>query len=195
MLARRLSLSSLFLLAATSTAAAHPGHAVDAASRFAHPFTGVDHLLVMLAVGFLAMRLGGRALWALPASFLGMMVVGAGLGAASVALPSVELGIALSVIGGGALLAIGARPSVATGAALAGAVALFHGHAHGSELGASSFSAMAPFIAATAILHVAGLGLGLLTRRAPSNERAATALFDRAIGGAMIAVGAALLFS
>ena len=195
MLARRLSLSLFFLLAATATAVAHPGHATDAVTRFAHPFTGVDHLLVMLAVGFLAMRLGGRALWALPAAFLGMMVAGAALGAASIALPSVELGIALSVIGGGALIAAGARPSVATGAALAGAVALFHGHAHGSELGTASLSAMAPFVAATALLHLAGLGVGLATRRAPAGARDATSLFDRALGGAMIAVGAALLFS
>ncbi len=208
MLTRRLPMSLLLLLAATATATAHPGHdgapghALDAAARFLHPFTGVDHLLVMLAVGFLAMRLGGRALWALPAAFLTMMTAGAALGSAGVALPSVELGIALSVIGAGAVIAVGARPSTATGAALAGFVALFHGHAHGSELGASSITAMAPFVAATALLHLAGIGLGFglsAAARALARQSAAPAvgspvgLGDRLLGTAMIVVGFALL--
>jgi urease accessory protein len=183
----------LFLLASTTTTAvAHPGHGGDAGAMFLHPFRGVDHLLVMLAVGVLATRVGGRALWAIPLGFLSMMVAGAALAGAGMALPSVELGIALSVLGIGGLIAVGARPSVAAATAIAGAVATLHGYAHGAEIGASA-QLMVPLLAATAALHGAGIGLGLLSRQV-AGERTTVALGDRLLGGVMVVVGAALLF-
>ena len=43
-----------------------------------HPLTGIDHLLAMLAVGFVAASGGSiRRPWAVVAAFLGGMVVGA----------------------------------------------------------------------------------------------------------------------
>jgi urease accessory protein len=193
-LSRTSLLAALFLLAGTSSALAHPGHADSASAAFLHPFTGFDHLLVILAIGVLAARLGGRALWALPLSFLSMMTIGSLLGGAGVSLPAVELGIAISVVGVGAMLAIGARPSVAVGAALAGAVAGLHGHAHGAELATSSLAMAVPFLASTALLQALGMGLGLASRRVGRGD-IAIGLGVRALGAAMVVVGTALLLS
>jgi len=176
-------------------ALAHPGHG-DAgfAHGFAHPLSGLDHLLAMVAVGLYAALLGGRALWLVPASFVAMMAVGGALGIAGVALPYTEVAIALSVIVLG--LAVALRISLPTlvAMALVGAFALFHGHAHGVEMpqAASAYTFAAGFVAATALLHAAGIALGL----------AAAKLADRGgwraaqlAGGAMALAGVALLTS
>jgi urease accessory protein len=192
----RLSIPALFLLASTATAAAHPGHAGDAGAMFLHPFTGLDHVLVMVAVGVLAARLGGRALWAVPLAFLTMMAAGSLLGGAGTGLPAVELGVTLSVIGVGAVLVLGARPSVAVSAVGAAAIATLHGYTHGGELGVTSLTMALPMLAATALLIGLGLGvgagLGLGSRRLLAQP---APLADRVLGTLMIAIGAALLFS
>lgn len=126
---------------------------------FEHPIGGIDHILAMVAVGVFAFVLGGRALWLVPLSFVGMMVVGFLLGLSGVNVPFVELGIALSsiVIGGAAALG---RPMPVVGAmALVGVFAIFHGHAHGAEMpeDAGGLLYAAGFIVATAMLHVAGI--------------------------------------
>jgi len=148
--------------ALVSTAAfAHTGHG-DAAGLlhgFIHPIGGLDHVLAMVAVGVFAYVLGGRALYLVPLSFVGMMAVGFLLGLNGVQMPFVELGIALSsvVIGGAAALG---RPMPAVGAmALVGVFAVFHGHAHGAEMpaDASGFDYALGFVAATALLHAAGI--------------------------------------
>ncbi|WP_062012931.1 HupE/UreJ family protein [Aureimonas sp. AU4] len=126
---------------------------------FAHPIGGTDHVLAMVAVGALAAVVGGRALWLVPLAFLGMMVVGFGLGAGQVELPAVELLIALSSVVIGAAAAFGRSMPLGLAAGLAGGFALFHGHAHGAEmpLGESGVLYASGFVAATALLH--GLGL------------------------------------
>ncbi|MFE1601573.1 HupE/UreJ family protein [Methylobacterium sp. ID0610] len=157
------------LLLLPQAALAHPGH-VEAAGfphGFAHPLGGADHVLAMLAVGLLAALRGGRALWAVPAAFLGMMILGGALGVAGIGLPFVETGIGLSIVAFGLAAAFGLGLPVAALAALVGAFAVFHGYAHGAEMPetASGLGYGAGFVAATALLHGAGLGLGLVAGR------------------------------
>lgn len=146
---------------APGVALAHPGHftAGGWANGFAHPFTGLDHILAMTSVGLLAFRLGGRSLWLVPLSFISVMVVGGALGMAHVPLPAVETGIALSVIVLGAAVASRWRPAPGVATMLVGLFAIFHGYAHGAEMeaGNSGYLFGAGFVAATALLH--GLGI------------------------------------
>ena len=130
---------------------------------FGHPFLGLDHLLAMLAVGLWAAHLGGAARIAVPAAFVGVMALGGIIGGAGVALPLVEPAIAISVIALGALLMAGVRMPVAAGMMLVGAFAVFHGHAHGSELPAAASPVVygLGFMLATALLHGLGLAAGL----------------------------------
>ncbi len=129
---------------------------------FAHPMSGLDHVLAMILVGILAFQLGGRALWLVPAAFVGMMAAGGALGAAGVSLPFVELAIALSVIVLGAAVALEIQAPVAIATALVGLFAIFHGYAHGAEMpdSAGGLAYAGGFMAATALLHVAGIGIG-----------------------------------
>jgi urease accessory protein len=156
---------------------------------FGHPFLGLDHLLAMGAVGLWAGLVGGRALWAWPLAFAGVMIVGAALGLQGVALPGVELGIAASVVLLGLAAALRAPLPVLAGAGLCGLFALLHGHAHGAELpaGAGAGAYVAGFVLATAALHGAGIGLGWLA------GRGAPAWLPRLAGGAVTAAGLVLL--
>ncbi|WP_435103332.1 HupE/UreJ family protein [Arhodomonas sp. AD133] len=128
---------------------------------FMHPIGGLDHILAMLGVGLVAANLGGRALWLVPASFVAMMAVGGGLGVAGMPLPFLEIGIALSVVVLGALIAAQVALPVAAAMAVVGFFAVFHGHAHGAEMPAtaSGLAYGAGFMGATALLHAAGIGL------------------------------------
>jgi urease accessory protein len=163
----RLSLAAMATLVPTA-AFAHPGHgdALGFAHGFLHPIGGLDHVLAMVAVGLFAANLGGRALWAVPASFMALMAAGGLLGMAGVGLPYVEAGIALSVLVLGAVVALGARWPVGAAMALVGMFAIFHGHAHGAEMPADASGAAyaAGFVAATGLLHLAGIGIGLAVR-------------------------------
>lgn len=170
--ARTLALPAL--AACSGAAYAHAGgdlgahHGSAFLAGFSHPFTGTDHLLAMLAVGvWSALTLKGRRMWAAPASFAGMLLVGALLGLGGVALPLVEPMIAASLLALGLLLAARASLPAAAASALCGAFALFHGLAHGSELAAaaSPAAALAGMLAATVLLHAAGLAGGLLLAR------------------------------
>ena len=137
---------------------------------FLHPLSGIDHILAMVAVGLLAMHLGGRALWLVPAAFVAMMAIGGGLSAAGVSIPLVETGIAISVISLGLLVAFELKVSIAAAMVLVGLFAIFHGHAHGAELpeNASALAYIAGFMIVTASLHALGVGLGLALRLAAS---------------------------
>ena len=154
-----------------------------------HPFTGLDHVLAMVAVGLWASQLGGRALWLLPLTFPAVMAVGAALGLSGVTLPWVEIGIAASVMVLGAVVALALRPSLAISIPLIGAFALLHGYSHGVELpaNASALSYGAGFIAATLVLHAIGIATGLIAGRLPVRFAARTA------GGAIAVLGVALL--
>jgi urease accessory protein len=155
----------VLLLLSPGVAQAHTGFGVafGLSHGFAHPFSGVDHLLAMIGVGVLAARVGGRALWLVPASFLVVMACGGAIGASGVQLPFVEMTIALSLVVLG--VAIFTRVAMPTGVAmgLVGLIAVLHGHAHGAEMpaSASGLAYAAGFLLATASLHVAGVALGL----------------------------------
>jgi urease accessory protein len=155
----------------------------------AHPFSGLDHLCAMMAVGLWAAQRGGRALWAVPLSFLSVMVVGAALGMAGVTIPFVEQGIVASVLLLGVLVAAAVRLPVAASAILVGLFALFHGHAHGTEMPvtASGFAYGAGFLVATTLLHTAGIGLGMTL------QRVANSTWVRAAGGAIAFCGLYLI--
>lgn len=165
----RLALTAATLLF-PALAQAHPGHeghelTWDFSAGAAHPLSGLDHLLAMVAVGLWAAQLGGRARWLVPAAFVGVMALGGALGQSGVVVvPGVEQGIAASVLVLGLLIAAAVRLPVAAGMALVGGFAVFHGFGHGAEMPATAggLGYGAGFVAATAALHAAGLGLGLL---------------------------------
>ena len=155
-----------------------------------HPLFGVDHVLAMVAVGLWAGLTGGRARFAYPLAFVGMMVLAGLWGMSGSSLPGVEIGIAVSVVVLGLAIALRATPPLAAGAAACAIFAVFHGHAHGAELpqGASGLGYALGFVLATAALHGAGLGLaGLLAARAP--------LLARVAGGGLALAGVAILAS
>ncbi|HWA18244.1 MAG TPA: HupE/UreJ family protein [Devosia sp.] len=164
----RLFLSLLFIAIPTA-AFAHTGHGDTSGflHGFMHPIGGLDHVLAMVAVGVFAAVLGGRALFLVPLSFVGMMAVGFLLGANGVEMPFVELGIALSSIVIGGVAALGRPMPVAAATALVGVFAIFHGHAHGVEMPADAggLEYAAGFMAATALLHAAGIAGAILAAR------------------------------
>ncbi|MCW2306263.1 HupE/UreJ family protein [Rhodobium gokarnense] len=185
---------SLLLTAVASPALAHTGVGGGSgfATGFGHPLGGLDHILAMVAVGFLAAQMGGRMLWALPLAFLGMMVVGGAAGMAGIGVPFVELGIVGSIIVFGAVIAFGRSLPLGAAVVLVGAFAIFHGHAHGTEMpaDASGLAYGAGFLLATAILHAIGIGIGVAAQMT-SAAFGKTAV--RAGGGAIALAGVALL--
>ena len=166
--------AALAVALAPAIASAHTGigRAAGFLHGFWHPVGGIDHVLAMVAVGLLAAQLGGRALWAVPATFVAVMATGGALGMAGVALPAVEVGIALSVLVLGLLVLAGRRWPLGLAMALVAVFAVFHGHAHGSEMpvDASGLSYGLGFMLATALLHLAGIGLGIGLGRLAATE-------------------------
>ena len=159
---------------------------------FMHPVTGLDHVLAMVAVGILAALLGGRAIWLVPASFVALAAVGGLLGVQGVLVPFVEFGISASVVLLGLAIALQARLPLGWTVGLVGLFGLYHGYAHGAEMpaDASGFAYGAVFLAATAMLHIAGIGLGLGI--AHMARRSATR-FAQAGGTAIALAGIVLL--
>ena len=193
--AKTVGAAAVFLAGMVQAASAHTG--VGDASGFMHgvmhPIGGLDHVLAMVTVGLFAAHLGGRALWLVPASFVTMMMVGGMFGIYGVPVPFIETGIALSVVVLGAVVALQASLPVTAAMGLVGLFAIFHGHAHGTEmpLEASGLTYAAGFLLATAALHTVGIGLGLALNR--SAQGAARRMTQ--VGGAGIALaGVALLF-
>lgn len=157
------------LVGFSSLAFAHPEHGLgnnleSAYAGFIHPFTGWDHLLVMLAIGLWASKLGGKARWQLPFAFLLSMTLGAVLGLAGITFSGVETAIAASVLAMGLLLAINLPISTISRAGIVAVFATIHGMAHGVELySQQSYAALAGMLFATTLLH--GAGLLLASRR------------------------------
>ena len=179
------------LLLAAPLAQAHPGHGpVDFVSGLTHPLTGWDHLLAMVAVGLWAAQLGGRARWALPAGFVGAMILGAVAGVSGLRPPGIETGILASVLVLGLAVAAAARLPLGGGIALAALAGLVHGLAHGAEmpLQADSLRFLAGMVTATAGLQAAGLAAGWAAGRRQ------TALV-RWAGAGIAAAGALLVFA
>jgi len=132
----------------------------------AHPVFGLDHVIAMVAVGLWGAALGVPAIFLLPVTFPLVMAVGGVLGILGVPLPGAEIGIALSAIMLGLMVAIEARPPILIALVVVGAFAIFHGHAHGTELptGANAVAYSLGFVIATGLLHLAGIAFGLLAR-------------------------------
>lgn len=191
--ARFLAFSSALALL-PAVASAHPGHdgghdlSWDFSGGFAHPVLGLDHLLAMIAVGVWAAQLGSRARWLVPATFVGVMTLAAALGRQGVAPAGLEQMIAASLLAFGLMIAMAKRLPLAAGLGLTALFAAFHGFAHGAEIPASSgaLSYGLGFVAATVLLHAAGLALGQLTARRSS-------WFAKTAGAAVAAVGAVML--
>ncbi|MGA7159592.1 MAG: HupE/UreJ family protein [Bacteroidota bacterium] len=160
--AKFLSLSVLFL---PSLAFFHLGVGQTSGflNGFVHPFSGLDHICAMLAVGLWAAQRGGRAIWAVPLTFISVMTLGGILGMAGIALPFVDRGIIISVLILGVLVAASVRMPLVASTIIVGLFALLHGHSHGTEMPqtASALAYGMGFIAATALLHASGIAVAL----------------------------------
>jgi urease accessory protein len=174
------------LVLAGSSAAAHTGSMAGGfAGGFAHPLFGPDHVVAMVAVGLWGAFLGPPAIWLLPIVFPLVMAAGGVIGILGLPLPGVEIGIALSAIVLGLMVALAAAPPLPVAAALVGAFAIFHGYAHGAELppGTDAVAYSTGFVVATGLLHLTGIAFGLLARW-PAGRIAV-----RAAGGAIALAG------
>ena len=129
---------------------------------FLHPISGIDHVLAMFAIGLWGSQLGMPGIWVLPVAFPLVMAFGGALGIAGVPLPGTEIGIALSVITLGSVIALNLRPPLQVALGIAAFFAIFHGHAHGAELPhqASAIAYSAGFVLATGFIHLSGIGVG-----------------------------------
>ena len=180
------------LLVCTQIASAHPGHGSTTgfAAGVSHPFTGIDHILAMIAVGICAAQMGGRALWLLPVTFMAFMMGGGFLGIHGGSAPAIEQGIAASVLVLGLLVAAGSRLPLPVTAAFVALFAVFHGYAHGAEMGTGLTPAVYAlgFLLATALLLAVGIGSGLAVKRGRWTLR-------RRVAGGAIAMCGILLFA
>ncbi len=159
----------LLLLLWPLTASAHivPGEAGGFESGFHHPWSGLDHICAMVAVGLWGAQLGGRAMWLLPVVFPMVMSVGGFLGLIGVPLPGQEIGIALSALLLGTMVCFQVKPkNLIWPAILVGVFGFYHGHAHGVELppGESGLLYSIGFVIATGTLHLCGITFGLIHR-------------------------------
>lgn len=177
---------SLLVGSASAQAHAEQGSAAGFAAGFSHPWSGWDHILAMVAVGLWGAQLGQPAIWLLPVAFPMIMSVGGFLGLIGYPLPGVELGIGLSALCLGCMVAFVLRPPLWAAMALVGIFGLFHGHAHGTELpaGHDGVTYSLGFVIATGCLHGLGIALGL-AHRWKAGELALR------LGGFVIALGGA----
>lgn len=183
--------AALALVASAAAAHVQAGQASGFLTGLAHPVSGLDHVLAMVAVGLWGAQLGAPAVWILPVAFPLVMAFGGFLGLIGVPLPGVEVGIALSAVALGAAVATEARPPLWAAAVLVAFFAVFHGHAHGTELpaGQSGLAYSLGFVVATGLLHAAGIAIGLV-HRLPAGR---TGL--RAVGAAVAMAGGVFLWN
>lgn len=185
-------LLSAVVLLAPSLAQAHPGHGghTPFLEGLAHPVSGLDHILAMIAVGIFAVQRGGRAIWAIPTAFIFAMALGGILGINHFTLPLLEPGILFSNLALGILIAfaLGKKLPLWAGISTVAVFAVFHGYAHGAEMpvSASGFQYSAGFLVATAALHASGIAFGLLVTRLGQT------LFIRVAGAAIAVLGASI---
>jgi urease accessory protein len=184
---------ALMIALAAGPASAHSGTGLPGGfmSGFLHPLSGVDHMLAMVSVGLWGAFLGRPLVYALPVIFPTVMAVGGVMGMAGVPMPPVEIGIAVSVLVLGGLIALAVRAPVWAACVLVGAFAIFHGYAHGQELpsAADPIGFSLGFVLSTGLLHVAGIGLGLM------NARPAGVVVTRSLGGLIAATGVYFLYA
>jgi urease accessory protein len=141
-------------------------------SGLSHPVSGLDHVVAMIAVGLWGAQLGMPALWILPVAFPILMAIGGMLGLIGAPLPGVEVGIALSAVVLGALVLGRVRLPLALAVAVVAFFAVFHGHAHGTELQAGQDALLYSlgFVIATGLLHAVGIGIGSIQRWGPGRQ-------------------------
>ena len=182
------SAATLALCLQASVAIAHVGQG-DIPGGFVagveHPVFGVDHVVAMIAVGIWGAQLGQPAIWVLPVTFPLVMSIGGILGGLGLPMPGIEIGIAVSAIVLGCMIALAARPPLWVAAALVGTFAIFHGYAHGTELpdSANAIAFAAGFVIATGTLHALGILIGVANKW----RRGGQVL--RVIGGGIAACG------
>jgi urease accessory protein len=164
------------------------GHSFGFLSGFFHPIGGADHILAMFAVGLWAAQMGSRALWTVPLSFIVMMLAGAALGLNGVDIPFIESGILASILVLGMMIGLGIKMPLLFSSAVVGFFAVFHGSAHGLEmpLDVGGFEYALGFILATAMLHAAGMSLGLFMHKISKSK------ISRFTGGTIAAAGIVL---
>ena len=161
-----LMLVAVLLFPESASAHIRGGEATGFTSGFAHPISGWDHILAMVAVGLWGAQLGRPAVWLLPITFPMVMAFGGMLGLMGVKLPGIEYGIALSAIALGFAVFSEAKPRLWIAAVIVGIFAVFHGHAHGTELppGANGILYSIGFVIATGTLHAIGIAIGTVHR-------------------------------
>jgi len=182
----------MFLVLAATQAHAHSGEGVTGGfiSGFFHPIFGWDHVVAMVAVGLWGAFLGAPAIWILPVVFPMVMAFCGALGVLGIPVPAIETGIALSGVVLGLLVAFAIKAPIWVAAVIVGAFAVFHGHAHGTELpeAANPLAYGVGFVIATGLLHLAGVGFGFLTGSGTGR------IAVRAVGAIIAMVGGAFLF-
>jgi urease accessory protein len=161
-------LTGLIIILFSGIAVAHEGAGITGGfiSGFFHPLLGWDHVVAMVAVGLWGAFLGAPAIYILPVVFPLVMAFGGALGVLGVPVPAIETGIATSAVVLGAMVALAARPPIWVAAVIVAVFAIFHGYAHGAELpsAANPLSYSVGFVIATGLLHLAGIGFGLLVK-------------------------------
>lgn len=184
---------TMLLLSCAGVADAHQetASAVGLFSGLHHPVSGWDHILAMLAVGLWGAQLRSPAIWVLPIAFPMMMAMGGLLGLLGIGLPGVEVGIALSALGLGVMVLLECRPPYWMAVLMVGVFAIFHGHAHGTELppGSDGFCYSLGFVVSTGMLHCVGIVIGLLFEH-PYGKG-----LVRMAGGTIAVAGIAFLWS
>lgn len=165
---RKIALATIGILPFfPSISYAHEGSGGGFVAGLTHPVLGFDHLLAMLSVGILSAQMGGQAIWKVPFTFVLVMLGGGILGINGVPIFSVELGIALSVLALGVAIALEKKLSSLLAMVFVGFFAVFHGHAHGTEMPSLSkplFYA-GGFVVGTAGIHIAGVLVGIIAER------------------------------
>jgi len=194
---KKSAIAALYILAAgISPAFAHlnPNDHGSLASGFSHPLFGADHILAMLVVGLWAWQIGGKALWAIPCTFVGTMIVGFALALGGIQLPFVEPAILASIVALGLLVALAIQTPVKIGAVVVGLFALFHGYAHGGEIGsASQISFAIGFAMATALLHAMGVCVGFALGGLFGDKNRMALNVTRMLGGLTLLAGLGML--
>jgi len=186
-------LAAATLLLLSPAAGAHEGSSLPYGSFIAglsHPVLGVDHFLAMVSVGILSAQIGGRAIWTVPATFVGVMALGGLLGWLDVGLTAIEAGIAFSVLALGVVIAADRKLPLLAAMAAVAIFAVFHGYAHGAEMPdvAAPARYAAGFLTGTALLHIAGVLIGDISQHYSLGK-----LILRFAGGAIAGAGALFL--
>jgi urease accessory protein len=161
-----LAIAGCFIFTSSAHAHVQQGQAISFATGLEHPWSGLDHVLAMIAVGLWGAQLGNPAIWILPITFPMVMSLGAMMGLLGIPLPGIEIGIAVSAIVLGIMVLGEIRPKLLIAGIIVGCFAVFHGHAHGTELpvGQSGMLYSMGFVIATGCLHGIGITIGLIHR-------------------------------